>query len=217
MLQNEEQLYKGEKAPESKHVEEKTEVNASEAVSGYPVGPDVVLGEPVQMPRQPWSTSFFACLGSNDEFCLSDIQVCMLGYVSPCVLYASNMERLNPGSDSFTSHCMSYTSLFAIGEFLFGFNIAPCFSFPSRIAIRQVHNLEGHGENLVKSVGCCSGLIETEQDREQCDSFCDFALHVCCHRCALCQEGREIRRRTANPGHGPQYSMMAVPSQQAME
>lgn len=222
MLQNEEQFYTGEKAPESKHAEEKTEVKtevkASEAVCGYPVGPDgVVVGEPVPMPRQPWSTPVLGCLGNNDEFCLSDMQVCMMGSCAPCVLYASNMELLNPGHDSFISHCMAYTSLYAMGQFLFGASIAPCFSFPSRIALRQVHNLEGHGENFVKAVGCCSGSIQSELEREHWDSFCDFALHICCHRCALCQEGREIRRRTAHTGQRPHYYTMAAPSQQTME
>ncbi|CAM6096353.1 unnamed protein product [Calypogeia fissa] len=218
----EEQIYKGEKSPESKHAEEKVPVenHEPEAVCGLPVGrvgEGVVMGEPVPQPRQPWSTGFLSCLGSNDEFCMSDMQVCLLGWVAPCVLYASNMERLNAGEDSFMSHCMAYSSLFAMGNFLFGANsLAPCFSFPGRVAIRKAHNLQGHGENFVKSIGCCSGLINSEEDREHCDSFCDFTLHFCCHQCALCQEGREIRRRAAPRGQMRHY-YMAPPSQQTME
>jgi hypothetical protein len=76
------QLYKGEKAPESKHAEEEklvnTGVDASEVVSGYPVGPDgVVVGEPVPMPRQPWSTSLLCCCGDSSW---SDLQVCEFSY-----------------------------------------------------------------------------------------------------------------------------------------
>lgn len=217
MLQHEEQIYKGEKSPESKHAEENDE---PEAVCGFPVGPmgeGMVMGEPVQQPRQPWSTPLGACLGSGDEFCMSDLQVGLLGCYAPCVLYASNMEQLHPGQDSFMSHCMAYSSLYAIGNFLFGWNsLAPCFSFPGRIALRQAHNLEGHGESFVKSMGCCSRLINAEEDREQCDSFCDCMLHFCCHPMALCQEGREITRRNAQRGRMPHY-YMAPPTQQTME
>lgn len=78
MLQEEEQqFYKGEKAPESKNAEGKAVANESEAVCGVPVG-SVVLGEPVEQPRQPWSTGLLCCLGRNDEFCSSDMQVCEL-------------------------------------------------------------------------------------------------------------------------------------------
>ena len=34
-----------------------------------------------------------------------------------------------------------------------------------------------------------------EEQLEQAEIACDFATHVCCHPCALCQEGRELRRR----------------------
>lgn len=221
LAEEEQSFYKGEKGLESKH-EEKAAVNNNEpeAACGYPaglVGEGVVVGEPVPQARQPWSTSIFSCLGSNDEFCLSDMQVCLLGCVSPCVLYASNMELLSSGQESFVSHCMAYSSLYTMGQFLFGASLAPFFSFPSRVALRRTFNLEGHGEAFVKAVGCYSGLINSEEGREQCDSMCDFGLHWCCHTCALCQEGREIRRKIAQHGQRPNFYSLAAPAQQTME
>jgi Cys-rich protein (TIGR01571 family) len=217
MLQEgEQQFYKGEKAPESKNVEGKAGVNEPEAVCGVPVG-SVVLGEPVEQPRQPWSTGLLCCLGRNDEFCSSDMQVCVLGACAPCVLYGSNMELLHPGQESFLSHCVAYSKLYAIGQLLWNANcLAPCFSVPSRIAIRKAHNLVGHGEHLANTLGCTS-LISSDESRERCDAFSDCALHICCHGLALCQEGREIRRRTAQGSQRAHYYTLAPPSQQSME
>lgn len=219
LIENEVRLYTGEKEPESKNVGDvDVEVAAAEGVPVGPVGEGIVMGEPVAQERQPWSTGLLSCLGNNDEFCSSDLEVCVLGLFAPCVLYGSNMERIYPGRSTFASHCMAYSSLYMMGNFLFNGNcLAPCFSFPSRTALRRSHNLEGHAESLVSSVGCCSGLIGTEEKREQLEALCDFGVHFCCHPCSLCQEGREIRRRTVHPAHGPQYYSMAVPNLQMME
>lgn len=61
-----------------------TDVEASPAVSdvaefgwtadGLPLIQGSVIGEP--MGRSQWNSSILACLGRNDEFCSSDIEVC---------------------------------------------------------------------------------------------------------------------------------------------
>lgn len=42
--------------------------------NGLPLGHGSVMGEP--MGRSLWDSSLFACLGRNDEFCSSDLEVC---------------------------------------------------------------------------------------------------------------------------------------------
>lgn len=44
------------------------------AVNGLPLSHGSVVGEP--MGRNQWDSSLFACLGRNDEFCSSDLEVC---------------------------------------------------------------------------------------------------------------------------------------------
>lgn len=41
---------------------------------GLPLSHGSVMGEP--MGRTQWDSSLFACLGRNDEFCSSDLEVC---------------------------------------------------------------------------------------------------------------------------------------------
>ncbi|KAE8661050.1 Detected protein of confused Function [Hibiscus syriacus] len=72
---------------------------------GMPLVCRSVVGEP--MGRSQWDSSLLACLGRNDEFCSSDIEVCLLGSVAPCVLYGSNAERL--GSAPGTVHVRNLT------------------------------------------------------------------------------------------------------------
>uniref|UniRef100_A0A803PB69 Uncharacterized protein n=1 Tax=Cannabis sativa TaxID=3483 RepID=A0A803PB69_CANSA len=43
---------------------------------GLPLGHGSVVGEPIR--RNQWDSSLFACLGRNDEFCSSDLEVCKL-------------------------------------------------------------------------------------------------------------------------------------------
>lgn len=50
-----------------------------------------------------------------------------------------------------------------------------------------------------------------EGQMEQAEMACDFATHICCHQCALCQEGREIRRRLPHPGFGSQPMLVMIP------
>ncbi|KAK6146981.1 hypothetical protein DH2020_017893 [Rehmannia glutinosa] len=124
------------------------------------------VGEPMTE-RSQWDSSIFSCLGRNDEFCSSDLEVCLLGSVAPCVLYGTNVERLgsNPGS---------------------------C-------------------EALTRSCPCMGSFVEDEVQREQCETACDFGTHVFCHACALCQEGREVRRRLPHPGFNAQPVLVMIP------
>lgn len=67
----------------------------------------------------------------------------LLGSVAPCVLYGGNAERLGSAPGNFANHCLTYTGLYLIGQSFFGSNcVAPCFTYPSRTAIRRKFNLE---------------------------------------------------------------------------
>ncbi|BBH06026.1 PLAC8 family protein [Prunus dulcis] len=75
----------------------------------------------------------------------------------------------------------------------------------------------GSCEALHRSCGCCGSFVEDEVQQEQCETACDFATHVFCHACALCQEGREIRRRMLHPGFNAQPVLVMIPpGEQAM-
>ncbi|KAL6987421.1 Cell number regulator 8 [Sarracenia purpurea var. burkii] len=177
---------------------------------GLPLGHGSVVGEPLR--RAQWDSSLFACLGRNDEFCSSDLEVCLLGSVVPCVLYGSNVERIGSGQGTFANHCLAYSGLYLLGNSFFGWNcLAPWFSYRSRTAIRQKFNLEGSCEALDRSCGCCGSFVEDEVQREQCELACDFATHVFCHACALCQEGRELRRKLPHPGFNAQPVFVMIP------
>lgn len=178
-----------------------------------------VMGEPMAtMHRVQWDSGLCDCLGRNDDFCSSDLEVCLLGSMAPCVLYGSNVERLGYIPGTFSNHCLPYTALYLLGNSFVGWNcLAPWFSFPVRSAIRRNFNLEGNCEALARSCGCCGSFMENEVQREQCESACDFATHVFCHACALCQEGREVRRRLPHPGFNAQPILVMIPpGEQAM-
>jgi hypothetical protein len=55
---------------------------APEAVKYCADGVPVVMGEPVAartvggVPRESWNSGILSCLGRNDEFCSSDLEVC---------------------------------------------------------------------------------------------------------------------------------------------
>ncbi|XP_059462916.1 cell number regulator 8 [Corylus avellana] len=177
---------------------------------GLPLGHGSVVGEP--MGRTHWDSSLFACFGRSDEFCSSDLEVCLLGSVAPCVLYGSNAERLASTPGSFACHCLTYAGLCLLGSLAFRSNfLAPCVSSPSRTAIRQKFNLEGSCEAFHRSCGCCGSFLEDEAQREQCETACDFATHFCCHSCSLCQEGRELRRRLLHPGFNALPILVMMP------
>lgn len=184
-----------------------------EAVAvGLPVGDYV-------MPRSQWDSGLFSCLGRQDDFYSSDLEVCLLGTMAPCVLYGTNAERLESDSGAFTNHCMPYTCLYFTGSWLFGSNIlAPWLSYRVRTAMRRRFNLEGSCETFNRTCGCCGGCYENEVQREQLETACDLATHGLCHPCALCQEGRELRRRLPHPGFNVQQPIlfMIPPGGQAM-
>ncbi|KAI3474010.1 hypothetical protein Pfo_028798 [Paulownia fortunei] len=164
------------------------------------------------MERSQWDSSIFSCLGRNDEFCSSDLEVCLLGSMAPCVLYGTNVERLGSAPGTFANHCLPYTGLYLIGNAFFGWNcLSPWFSYPIRTAIRRKFNLEGSCEALARSCPCWGSFVEDEAQREQCETACDFATHVFCHACALCQEGREVRRRLPHPGFNTQPVLVMIP------
>ncbi|XP_077245544.1 cell number regulator 8-like [Tasmannia lanceolata] len=181
---------------------------------GLPLGKGGVVGEPPAV-RSQWDSSFFACLGRNDQFCSSDLEVCLLGSVAPCVLYGSNVERLGSSPGAFANHCLTYTCLYLLGNSYFGWNcMAPWLSYPTRTAIRRRFNLEGSCEALSRSCGC---IIEDDVLREQMESACDYTTHFFCHLCSLCQEGRELRRRLPHPGfNGRSILVMIPPTEQTM-
>ncbi|KAK9168915.1 hypothetical protein Syun_001055 [Stephania yunnanensis] len=183
---------------------------------GLPLGHVSVVGEPVA--RSQWNSSLFACLGRNDEFCSSDLEVCLLGSVAPCVLYGGNAERLGSSPGTFANHCLMYSGLYMIGNSLFGWNwMAPWFSYVSRTAIRRKFNLEGSCEALNRSCcGCCESIMVDEVQREQCESACDFMTHFFCHTCSLCQEGRELRRRLPHPGFNGRPVLVMIPPPEQM-
>ena len=79
------------------------------------------------------------------------------------------------------------------------------------------YDKQGSCEALHRSCGCCGSFLEDEVQREQCETACDFATHVFCHTCAICQEGREIRRRLPHPGFNAHpFLVMIPPVEQAM-
>ncbi|XP_043694660.1 cell number regulator 8-like [Telopea speciosissima] len=208
----------GEKESKSVHVESGQigDFGVGWTADGLPLGHGSVVGEPVA--RAYWDSSLFACLGRNDEFCSSDLEVCLLGSVAPCMLYGSNVERLGSGPGAFGNHCLGYSALYLLGNTFFGWNcLAPWFSYSSRTAVRRKFNLEGSCEALSRSCGCCGSFIEDNEQREQCETACDFATHFFCHTCSLCQEGRELRRKLPHPGfNGRPVLVMIPPMEQTM-
>ncbi|KAL0338412.1 UNVERIFIED_CONTAM: Cell number regulator 8 [Sesamum angustifolium] len=91
---------------------------------GLPVGE-------LMMEKSQWDSGIFSCLGRNDEFCSSDLEVCLLGSAAPCVLYGTNVERLGSAPGTFANHCLPYTGFYLMGNAFFGWNcFAPCSLFP---------------------------------------------------------------------------------------
>lgn len=136
------------------------------AADGVPLA--LSLGSAVGVPLllDQWDSGLFSCLGRNDEFCSSDLEVCLLGSFAPCVLFGGNAERLGSVPGSFTHNCLTYAGLYMLGNCFFGWNcLAPWFSYPGRTAIRRRFNLEGNCQTLARSVGC-QGIL---RDEERCE------------------------------------------------
>ncbi|GMH28682.1 hypothetical protein Nepgr_030525 [Nepenthes gracilis] len=183
-------------------------------VNGLPLG---VVGEPVG--RMQWNSNLVSCLGRQDEFWDSDLEVCVLGTVAPCVLSGSTAARLGSAPETFTHHCMTYNALYLLGNCLFGWNcLAPWFSYKTRTVLRRQFNLQGNFEALSRTCGCLGSILEDDLQREQCETMCDFATHFFCHPCSLCQEGREVRRRLPHaPFHAQPILVMVPPPELAMD
>ncbi|CAI5460667.1 unnamed protein product [Closterium sp. Yama58-4] len=209
-----EDYYVGEKEPESKvpidvaheDVNDKkmTTTKGAEAFSESEAGYDHDLES-----TREWSTGICSCIpGYNSEHARSDCEICCLGWFAPCVLYGSNMVRLSGNQSEFCNNCCCYASLLILGGVFLRCNVlAPIKSWPSRSAIRTRFGLQSGAESV------------TRDPSGGCDRCCDCFLHFICHRCALCQEAREIRRRL--PLSGPDSSsgsavVVAPPSMQAM-
>ncbi|KAJ3693760.1 hypothetical protein LUZ60_009240 [Juncus effusus] len=121
-----------------------------------------------------WSTGICACF--------DDPQICCLGTICPCILFAKNAEKLGSDSSpgrSCASHCLLWGLLAGLSCVLTGgvllvlmpgFTVACCAS-KHRRALREKYTLP-----------------ETP-----CNDYC---THLCCHLCALCQESREILHRS---------------------
>ncbi|CAK9164806.1 unnamed protein product [Ilex paraguariensis] len=71
---------------------------------GLPFGHANVVGQP--MPRAHWDSSLFACLGRNDEFCSSDLEICI-----PIIVGVGEFPVSLPGScEAFGRSCGCCTS-----------------------------------------------------------------------------------------------------------
>jgi Cys-rich protein (TIGR01571 family) len=188
LLKEEAGLYKGEKEPE-----EKAPVSAvTKVADGIPYQRPVALSPANMAPLEQWSTGLFNCCYNTPEHLGSDCEICMLGWLAPCVLYGSTRERLQP--DDFSSSCCLYNGLYFLSQALVNANcLAPFLSYPTRTAIRQRFNLEGN----VPSEGCC--CFTSPEQREGLEQSADCLIHFWCHPCALCQEAREVRRRCPHP------------------
>ncbi|EMS52685.1 hypothetical protein TRIUR3_09567 [Triticum urartu] len=151
---------------------------AQDPVKGCADGVPVVMGEPVTAPagaepRESWDSGILSCLGRNDEFCSSDLEV----------LHEA------------------------------GFIVMALSSLPFLFKLEK----KGSFEAFTRQCGCCGGLAEDEERREHLEVACDLATHYFCHPCALCQEGRELRRRVPHPGfYGRSVVVMMPPTEQTM-
>eukprot|EP00475_Leptophrys_vorax_P013900 TRINITY_DN2024_c0_g1_i1.p2 TRINITY_DN2024_c0_g1~~TRINITY_DN2024_c0_g1_i1.p2 ORF type:complete len:209 (-),score=5.21 TRINITY_DN2024_c0_g1_i1:328-954(-) len=178
--------YQGELEPEEKHA--KDEKCADEKI----VQPELAFE------RNNWTTGLFGCCGNTDQFESTDCEICCLGSFAPCVLYASNQERLKGDSRVFWEHCWKYAAFFVLGKIFFKANVlAPCHSWPTRSEVRTRFHLESDAK-------CC--FTNPSPD---CERGCDCLVHFCCHGCALCQEAREIRRRLPRPTSVPNVPLCA--------
>ncbi|KAF5750377.1 PLAC8 family protein isoform 2 [Tripterygium wilfordii] len=162
--------------------------------NGLPLGQGSVMGEP--MGRAHWDSGLCACLGRNDHFCSSDLEVCEF----LLVLLRYFLVSLEAWPHVYCMEAMLSDLDLSLGPL----QIIACLTL-------------GSCEALNRSCGCCGSCVEDELQRELCESACDLTTHVCCHPCAVCQEGREIRRRLPHPGFCAQPVLVMIPpGEQAM-
>ncbi|KAJ3686863.1 hypothetical protein LUZ61_016027 [Rhynchospora tenuis] len=149
-------------------------INSSDEVVTGSVDEGLQASRTVPEELNQWSSGICACF--------DDPQSCCLGTLCPCVLYGKNAEFLGSSTESVscTTHCLSWGLLAGVSCILTGgvllvlmpgCTIACCAS-QHRRALREKYNLP----------------------EQPCNDYC---THLCCHMCALCQENREIRHRSA--------------------
>ncbi|CAB4286158.1 unnamed protein product [Prunus armeniaca] len=141
-----------------------------------------------------WSSGICACC--------DDMQSCCIGLFCPCFLFGKNAEFL--GSGTFIGSCMTHFILWAL------INTVCCLLT----------------EGLVLGVPGCfvacyaCGYRRTLRSKYNLqEAPCgDFVTHFFCHLCAICQEYREMREKSADSGF-PDLSLAIVtaPPVQTME
>lgn len=117
-------------------------------------------------------------------------------------------------TDAWESSCSSFNYLTAVAVI-----VGHCcdFLFYNRCLETHLFPLQGSCEAAARSFGCLGGFLEDEERREHCESTFDFVTHIFCHPCALCQEGREVRRRLPHPGFSAKpVRFMLPPGDQTM-
>ncbi|KNA20133.1 hypothetical protein SOVF_054640 isoform A [Spinacia oleracea] len=139
-----------------------------------------------------WSSGICACCDDSTS--------CCIGIFCPCYLFAKNAEFL--GSETLVGPCMAHCMLWALASslsclycVLLGLPgcLLSCYACNYRRILRTKYNLP--------------------------EAPCgDFATHLCCHLCALCQEYREICERSGDPNYSdPKLPVITAPPVQKME
>eukprot|EP00245_Coleochaete_scutata_P007863 TRINITY_DN23651_c0_g1_i1.p1 TRINITY_DN23651_c0_g1~~TRINITY_DN23651_c0_g1_i1.p1 ORF type:complete len:246 (-),score=24.52 TRINITY_DN23651_c0_g1_i1:167-904(-) len=138
---------------------------------------------PAELPLRPWTTGLFECWGGPGT-CMQNTEICVLGCLCPSILHGFITEELT--GEPCWGNCLLHASLWFLGVFAGGsilchWGLAPCYSHPTRTALRHHYGIQGSG---------CRR--DSSEDKESCDAMADCCIHYWCHTCALCQEAREI-------------------------
>jgi len=100
--------------------------------------------------------------------CFDDIDVCVVTFCLPCLVFSENRSTLHGGPQSAHDEgidpCLIYCLIMSVSAC----TLQCLYAYSTRTDIRRKYN-----------------LVE-----EPCD---DCVTHICCHFCALCQEHRELR------------------------
>ncbi|XP_062006628.1 protein PLANT CADMIUM RESISTANCE 10 isoform X1 [Rosa rugosa] len=141
-----------------------------------------------------WSSGICACC--------DDTQSCCIGLFCPCYLFGKNAEFLGSGTlmGSCTTHFILWVLVNTVcclltDGLIFGIPgcFVACYACGYRRALRSKYNLQ--------------------------EAPCgDFITHFFCHLCAICQEYREIREKSAESGPGDlNLAIVTAPAVQTME
>ncbi|XP_056692342.1 protein PLANT CADMIUM RESISTANCE 10 isoform X1 [Spinacia oleracea] len=170
-----------------------------------------------------WSSGICACCDDSTS--------CCIGIFCPCYLFAKNAEFL--GSETLVGPCMAHCMLWALASslsclycVLLGLPgcLLSCYACNYRRILRTKYNLPlylpillHHSQEFQRRrVEFASTDIYGFFHKEApCG---DFATHLCCHLCALCQEYREICERSGDPNYSdPKLPVITAPPVQKME